>query len=102
MASIQDLGAIAGILAVILTVILASKKRIKSRSDRRKLEKYLKDAKDVPGSRGRRTTTHLVARLHLTEEEIIAAAASSKHVRSLIIPDRDTGRADDYYYEYKD
>lgn len=100
--SIQDLEAIAGILAVVITVILSSKTKIKSWSRRRRLEKYLKGAKNIPGSRGRRTKTHLVARLHLTEEEIIAAAASSRHIRSRIIPDRDTGRAADYYYEYVD
>ncbi len=100
--SIQDLGAIAGFLAVVITVILSSKTKLKSWSRKRRLEKYLKDAKNIPGSRGRRTTTHLVARLHLTEEEIIAAAASSRHIRSRIIPDTDTGRAAGYYYEYED
>ncbi len=102
MGSIQNWGAAAGIAAVILPILWGVVKILKSRFRRRKLEKYLQDARNKPGSRGRHTIAHLVARLHLTEDEIITAAASSKHIRSRIISNRETGLADGHYYEYVD
>lgn len=102
MGSIQNWGAVAGIAAVILPILLGVVQLLRKRFRRRKLEKYLKDAKYKSGRRGRHTPAHLVAKLHLTEDQIITAAASSKHIRSRIISNRENGLADGHYYEYEE
>lgn len=46
------------------------------------LEEYLKAEKNRPDNKGQRTIIHLMARLSMTEAEVVSASFRSKKVRS--------------------
>jgi len=66
---------------------------------RRRLEDYLKAEKQAGRDRGQRTILHLVARLGMTEAQIMDAAFRSRHIRRVVGSDSQ-GRADILLLEY--
>lgn len=70
------------------------------RLKRRRLEKYLEAEKEAGTDQGRRTVMHLVARLGMTESEIVDAAFRSRHVSRVVGVD-ERGWADTLLLEYK-
>ncbi|MEG6507469.1 hypothetical protein V6C03_00615 [Methyloligella sp. 2.7D] len=54
---------------------------------RKKLETYLKREKAVGKDKGQRSILHLVARLRMSEADVMNAAFRSKHVSCLVAPD---------------
>ena len=93
-------------LAAILTAIVAvfgyGRYRWDANCKRRKMEDYLKGEKNRSKNQGQRSMLHLMARLGLTEAEILHASFSSKHIVRKIAKDAKTGRATALLFEYKD
>ena len=66
---------------------------------RRKLEDYLSFEKaNGPGS-GQRSVIHLMAKLRLTESEILHASFESKRIKCRVVTDQTTGLADQLLFE---
>jgi len=65
-----------------------------------RLEAYLKDQQTGGGDSGQRTLLHLVARLGLSEAEIIDAAFRSKVIDRKVSKDEE-GKADRLFLVYK-
>ena len=68
-------------------------------SKRRRLEKYLEREKKAGRDQGQRTILHLVARLGMSEAQIMDAAFRSRHIRRVVGSDS-KGRADVLLLEY--
>jgi hypothetical protein len=66
---------------------------------RKKLENYLRQ-EGGQGDKGQRTVTHLSAAVGLTEVDIFEAAFSSKHIKSSVYKDSETGMASRVLFEY--
>jgi len=66
------------------------------------LVKYLKSEKDRGIDMGQRSILHLMARLGLTESEILHSSFKSKNIARLVASDPNTNRAEDMLFEYKD
>lgn len=96
--------AIAGFAAIATAVVAVSawgSVLWDRRRRRRALEDYLKnEAEKAPGA-GKRTLTHLVARLKMTESEILHAAFSSKKIICPFAVDPTSGRAKELLFEYE-
>ncbi|PJO48906.1 hypothetical protein [Brucella pituitosa] len=102
MGNLPDLAAIATIVTLAIAVVGLLWPALARYRIKRKLEKYLRNEKIGGKDLGRRTMNHLVAKLRLTEEQIINAAGKSKHIHCPIIKDRKTGNAAGNFFEYKD
>lgn len=93
-------------LAAILTAIIAvfgyGKYQLDARCKRKKLEAYLKDEKSKGKDGGQRSALHLMARLGLTEAEILHASFGSNHIIRKIAKDPETNRAEALLFEYND
>ncbi len=61
---------------------------------RRHLEKYLKSEKEKEEDRGQRSLLHLMAKLGMTEAELLQASFRSKNIDRKISPNNKTGRAE--------
>ena len=66
---------------------------------RRRLESHLKAEKEGGQDKGQRTVLHLVARLGMTETEVVDAAFRSKCIRRVVKPDTE-GYAETLMFEY--
>src|ERR1700692_3152954 len=71
-------------------------------SKRIQLENYLKAEKAAGRDKGQRTILHLMARLGLTEAEVLQASFGSKHLVRRLAVDPTTLRADAILLEYVD
>ena len=93
-------------LAAILTAVIAvfgyGKYQWDAKTRRKKLESYLKSEKEKGGNQGQRSTLHLMARLGLTETEILHASFSSKHISRRVAKDPETNRAEALLFEWYD
>lgn len=69
---------------------------------RTKLEAYLKQEKEKGTDKGQRSILHLMAKVGLTETEILKASHSSKHIIQRVTSDPKTSRADTLLFEYKE
>lgn len=91
-------------LAAIFTAVIAvfgyGKYQLDARCRRKKLESYLKNEKAKGSDQGQRSALHLMARLGLTEAEILHASFSSKHIIRKIATDQETNRAEALLFEY--
>lgn len=99
----EKLLGIASDWAAILTAIVASfaygRYWLSQRARRRALETYLREEKLGAGDEGRRTVTHLMANLAMTEAEVLHAGFQSKRIKAVPGID-DRGRAVLLYFEY--
>jgi hypothetical protein len=73
--------------------------RWEQRGRRVRLERHLKEEKELGWDQGQRTVTHLMAQLGMTEAEVLHAAFQSDLVRRATVVD-DQGRADALLFEY--
>lgn len=69
---------------------------------RRRLEAYLKAERDKGQDKGQRSILHLVARVGLTEPEILQASFRSKHIGRVLTTNKADGIAKDVLLEYRD
>jgi hypothetical protein len=99
------LGAVANI-AAILTALVALGASVfygwDRRRKRRQLEAYLKAEKATGGNQGQRSILHLMAKLGLTEAELLQASFRSCHIVRRIAPNPATNRAEALLLEYCD
>jgi len=89
----------AAILTATVAVVAYGKYLCHQRSQTKALEEYLKAEKNIPDNKGQRTITHLMARLSMTEAEVVRASFRSKKVKSFIGTD-DKGRADVLLFQH--
>lgn len=93
-----DLNELANV-ASILTALIAAGASVYLWSDRhgkrKRLEKYLKSERDRA-----HTIVHLMAKLGLTEAEILHASFASSHVVHKVRKDYETGLASQLLFEY--
>jgi hypothetical protein len=92
--------------AAILTALVAAGAYVLYRweihSKRIQLENFLKAEKTAARDKGQRTILHLMARLGLTEAEVLQASFGSKHIVRRIAAAPATLRADAILLEYVD
>jgi hypothetical protein len=98
-------------LAAIMTAFFAGWAYLTFRQRRhrkqRRLEQYLQDQLRSANSKngkdtGTRSVTHLMARVALTEADVLEAAFASKKIRPLIAEDPETGRAETLLFQFQD
>jgi hypothetical protein len=96
---------IAGNWAAILTAGVATfafgKYLFDKRARKEALEKYLKGEKSKGEDQGQRSIVHLVARLGMTEAQILEASFQSDKIARRVAADKETGRASDILLEWK-
>jgi predicted LPLAT superfamily acyltransferase len=99
LALIANISAIAtGLVAVVgYCWFLAERSR-----KRKVLEEYLRRASQnsKPGKRGQHSALHLIARLKLSEAEILQASFKSPRIKCRVAADPETGCADVLLFEY--
>jgi hypothetical protein len=104
----EQIGIVAHV-AQILTAIIAAcawaRFELSAWWKMKSLEFYLKNEKRYAGSRtredrGQRSILHLMARLRLTESEILQASFKSRHIRRILTSDEATRLAKDILIEY--
>lgn len=94
-------------LSAILTAVVAvwgyGHYRLDQREKRIKLEAYLKGERSGArgDEKGQRSLLHLMAKLGMTEAELLSASFVSKHIGRKIAADPDTGRAAALLLEYR-
>ena len=99
------LGFLANIAAIVtaLVALIGSAWYIVERGGkRRRLEEYLKAERDAGKDKGQRSILHLVARVGLTEQEIMQASFRSKHIERVLTTNKLDGMAKDILFEYRD
>lgn len=103
MSCLETLANLAAIATAIVAAGAAAHFWLDARAKRRKVEEYLRTAKDgaQPGEKGQRSILHLMAKIGLTEAEVLHASFSSKRIRRALSSDED-GRADAILLEYFD
>ena len=69
---------------------------------RKKLEEYLKAEKIDGKDQGQRSLLRLVAKVGMTEDELIQASFRSKHIIRKVTTDEKTGMANTLLLEWKD
>lgn len=101
----SNLGIIANISAILTAVVAVfgyGAYRWDQRTKRKKLERYLQLEKATDEDRGQRSLLHLMAKVGMTEAELIQASFRSKHIFRKIAKDDETGRADSMLLEWKE
>lgn len=90
-------------LASILTAVIAAGAAVyywcDKRSKRKRFEEYLKAESQNPDNHSH-TVIHLMARLGMTEPEILHASFASKHIVHKIRKDYETGLASQLLFAY--
>lgn len=94
-------------LASVLTAVVAAVAAVyfwnEKRSKRHRLESYLRARKRDPlASTYQHTILHLMAKLGMTEEEILHASFSSRHIVCKIRADHSSGLATELVFEYSE
>ena len=99
------LGLVANIAAILTALVAFAGSAwyvAERRSKRHKLEAYLKAERDKGEDKGRRSVLHLVARVGLTEQEILQASFRSRHIARILTTNKLDGMAKDILLEYRD
>jgi hypothetical protein len=100
---VSNLGNIANVSAI-LTAFIAIFGYCYYQSDRYKkcklLEDYLKAEKQASKDQGQRSLLHLMAKVGMTEAELIQASFRSKHISRKIAKDPETGYANTLLLEW--
>ena len=103
--SVMDWLTVFGNGAAVATFLIAAFAYFHYRLDRwrkrRKVENYLKAEKEEAKDRGQRSVLHLMAKLGLTEAEILNASSQSSHIARRIATDPETNRAEALLFEYR-
>lgn len=95
----------AAILTALVAVVAYARFVCDSWTKRRKLEHYLRDRKTADarvGKLGQRSLLHLIAKLGMTEQELLNASFKSKKIARRLGKDTETGLANVLFLEYDD
>lgn len=93
---------ISAILTAIVAVFGYSVYRWDQCQKRIKLEQYLKDQKNANVDKGQRSLLHLMAKLGLTEAELLQSSFRSKNIHRRVAADDKTGRAEALLLEWQE
>jgi hypothetical protein len=99
---LEILANVAAILTAAIAAIASIGYLLGRRNKRIKLEQYLKAEKRENPSKTTHSVLHLMAKLGLTESEILQASFASEHIVRKEHVDRDTNLTDQILFEYKD
>ena len=98
------LGLLANIAAIVTPLVAFAGSLwylIERRGKRLRLEAYLKAERDKGKDKGQRSMLHLVARVGLTEKEILQASFRSRHIDRGLTTNKLDGIAKDILLEYR-
>ncbi len=97
------LGNLAAIATAVVAVVGYWLYRRDLRQKRRQLEAYLMDQKSDArrDDKGQRSILHLMARVGMTEAELLHASFKSRHVGRVIAADPETNRAEALLLVYR-
>ena len=103
MTTLATIANIAAILTALIAAWAGIYVMIDLRRKRRKLETYLQRVQSnaTGDDQGKRTILHLMARLGLTEAEILHASFRSNRIVRSLAADKETGRADAMLLAYE-
>lgn len=103
MSILDNVAHIAAILTSVIAVFGYGKYRFDGVNKRLKLESYLKAEKDnaSAGNKGQRSILHLMAKLGMTESEILQASFNSKRIYRRIAANPVNNRAEALLLEYR-
>lgn len=73
-----------------------------ARSKKKRLDQYLKAEREKNPNNHTHTVIHLMAKLGMTEAEILHASFASRHIVHKTRKDSDTGLAAQLLFEYSD
>jgi hypothetical protein len=93
---------IAAILTALVAVVGSAWFVMERGAKRRRLEAYLKAERDKGQDKGQRSILHLIARVGLTEQEILQASFRSRHIGRVLTTNKADGIAKDILLEYRD
>jgi|GEM_PF-1029765 len=93
---------ISSIVTAVLAGIFAVRYWLWKYRKQRNLEDYLKNEKLKSKDKGQRSIMHLVAKLGLTEAEILNASFRSRYIARRISSDKDTNLATAILLEYSE
>ncbi|MGB0626399.1 MAG: hypothetical protein ACPGQ5_07530 [Alphaproteobacteria bacterium] len=99
------LGLLANIAAIVTALVAFAGSAwyvVERRAKRRRLEGYLKAERDAGNDKGQRYMLHLVARVGLSEQEILQASFRSRHIGRVLTTNKLDGMAKDILFEYRD
>ncbi len=99
------LGLLANIAAIVTAVVAFAGSAwyvVERRAKRLRLESYLKAERDAGKDKGQRSMLHLVARVGLTEQEVLQASFRSRHIARVLTTNKLDGMAKDILFEYRD
>lgn len=101
------LGLVANIAAIVTALVAFVGSTwffVERGSKRRRLEAYLKAERDEgdDDDKGQRSILHLIARVGLTEQEILQAGFRSKHIGRVLTTNKSDGMAKDILLVYRD
>jgi hypothetical protein len=99
---LQPVANLASILTAVVAALAYGRYLIDRRRKRQKLEAYLEAEKAAERDRGQRSILHLIARLGLTEAELLDASFRSKHIIRRIAANPVNRRAEDLLLEYNE
>ena len=99
------LGLLANIAAIVTAVVAFAGSAwyvVERCAKRLRLESYLKAERDAGKYKGQRSMLHLVARVGLTEQEVLQASFRSRHIARVLTTNKLDGMAKDILFEYRD
>lgn len=102
MVILETIANLAEIMTALIAAIVAVWYWCDQHQKRMRLENYLKAEKLTNPNNRTHTTLHLMARVGLTEDEILKASFKSKHIARKVHENYDTHLADDLLFEYHD
>lgn len=91
---------VSAILTAVVAVFAYGSYRWSQYQKCQRLESYLKSEKAKSTNRGQRSLLHLMAKVGMTEAELIQASFRSTHIDRKIAKDDKTGRADALLLEW--
>jgi hypothetical protein len=103
--TLPDLNTVSNVASILTALIAAVASLLfwrDRRSKRTRLERYLKREKATNPSQCCHTVIHLMAKLGLTEEEILHASFCSRHIIHKSRKDADTDLATQLLFEYSE
>ncbi len=95
---LSEIANVASILTAIVAVLAYGQYTLQAQARRWRLERYLKSVRHE--GKGQKTVLHLMARLSMTEAEVLAAGFHSRKVVPKVDTDGD-GKADKLLFQYR-
>jgi len=99
---IETVGNLSAIITAVVALLAYVSYRCHRWQKRQKLERYLQQEKTGAKNddKGQRTLLHLMARLGMTEQDILQASFDSQQIARKLASDKDTGHSTAILFEW--